>query len=239
MKAGGFRTTIRGPKYLLGVSALAAALGACAAPASVGDIDVQATVDLLLTANAPAATLVATSPPTATTAPAATARPTTSFEATTYRDPSAGFEFDHPASWTVGPVEQQSRGGITAFTSWSRPTDALPGETPAGETRMDATVQLWDPTGDLNAFVTRFLDSLASLASAPANDAIGIAVMSDESLTLSDGRPAAAFVVEGSDGSQGYFFFTTIGDNYLVLSGSGDLALLAEIAHTVRPLSAP
>ena len=27
------------------------------------------------------------------------------------------------------------------------------------------------------------------------------------------------------------------GKDYLVLSGSGDLALLAEIAHTVRPLA--
>jgi hypothetical protein len=56
---------------------------------------------------------------------------------------------------------------------------------------------------------------------------------------LSDGRPARAFVVAGSDGAQGYFFFTTLGDNYLVLSGSGDLDLLAEIARTVRPLTAP
>jgi hypothetical protein len=50
---------------------------------------------------------------------------------------------------------------------------------------------------------------------------------------------AAAFIVAGSDGAQGYFFFTTLGDDYLVLSGSGDLALLAEIAHTVRPLTTP
>jgi len=214
------------------VAVLAAALGACAAPTAPSEADLRATVDLLRTANTRSATLALTIPPTA---PSAAAQPTASFEVATYRDVSAGFEFDYPASWTVGPVEQHSRGGITAFTSWSRPTDALPGETPAGETRMDATVQLWDPTGNLEAFVTWFLDRLASEASRPAYDAIGIAVTSDESLTLSDGRPAAAFVVEGSDGSQSFFFFTTLNDKYLVLSGEGDLALLAEIARTVRP----
>jgi len=230
MVPAGFRRKRLAPWSVI-VIAAAIALGACSATSATEDVDLQATVEWLLTANAPPAA------PESTVTPAPpTGAPTLSFEPATYRDPSAGFEFDYPANWTVGPVEQQSRGGITAFTSWSRPTDALPGETPAGETRMDATVQLWDPTGDLNAFVTRFLDSLASLASAPANDAIGIAVMSDESLTLSDGRPAAAFVVEGSDGTQTFFFFTTLNDKYLVLSGQGDLALLAEIARTVRPI---
>ncbi len=226
-KTDRLHTTIRVTKYILGVSALAAALGACAAPASVSDIDVQATVDLLLTANAPAATLVATSPPTATTAPAATAQPTPSFEATTYRDPSGGFEFDYPASWIVGPVNQQSRGGITAFTSWLRPADVLPGATPAGETRMDATVQLWEPTNDLNAFLGQ---------REGAWDASGTTIVTEERWLLSDGRPGAAFVVQGSDGVQAFFFFTTLSDKYLVLSGDGDLGLLAEIARTVRPI---
>ena len=45
-----------------------------------------------------------------------------------------------------------------------------------------------------------------------------------------------ALVVQGVDGAQAFFFFTTIGDKYLVLSGEGDLDLLAEIARTVRPL---
>lgn len=60
-------------------------------------------------------------------------------------------------------------------------------------------------------------------------------MISEERWTLTDGREAAAFVVQGSDGSMGYFFFTTLGNRYLVLSGDGDLALLAEIAHSVRP----
>jgi hypothetical protein len=198
------------------------ALTACGAPAT-DETDVQATVEVLLTEAAPAAT----SAPTAAPLPSETEAAALSFEPETYSDPSAGFEFDYPAGWTVGPVQQYSRGGITAFTSWARPTDVFPDEAPPGETRMDATVQLWDPTGDLEAFVGQRRG---------AWDASGIAVVSEETLTLEDGRPAMTFVVQGTDGAQAFFFLTTIGDKYLVLSGSGDLALLAEIARTVRPL---
>ncbi len=188
------------------------------------------------TGQAASATQPAPTEPPATTGPTAdlppeptaTIQAMPSFEAVTYRDETAGFEFDHPAGWYVGPIEQYSRGGITAFTSWERPTDVLPGETPSGETRMDVTVQLWDPKGDLPAFINQRM---------LAWEASGIAIAAEESWALSDSRPARAFVVSGADGAQAYFFFTTIGDDYLVLSGSGDLALLAEIAHTVRPHS--
>jgi hypothetical protein len=203
--------------------ALCLALAGCAAPSvpTISPEDIQATVDDMLTEAAPAPTSAATAP-----LPTATLPPSLSFEAATYRDADDGFEFDYPATWTLGPTEQQSRGGITAFTSWDRPADVLPGPTPPGETRLDATVQLWDPTGDLEAFVAQRRG---------AWDASGIAITSEERWTLDDGREAAAFSVEGIDGSQAYFFLTTIGDKYLVLSGEGDLALLAEIAHTVRP----
>ena len=178
---------------------------------------------------APAAAAVSATPtaePPPAAEPSSTPAPAPSFEAVTYRDATNGFELDHPASWVVGPTQQQSRGGITAFTSWDRPIDEPPGMTPPGETRMDVTVQLWDPAGDLDAFLgQRHI----------AWDASGIAVISEERWTLVDNRAAAAFGVEGSDGAQAYFFFTTIGDRYLVLSGDGDLALLSEIAHTVRP----
>ena len=90
---------------------------------------------------------------------------------------------------------------------------------------MDATVQLWDPKGDLEAFIVQ---------RQTAWQASGIAVLDERRWSLEDGRTAVSFVVEGSDGAQGYFFFTTVGDDHLVLSGSGDLALLAEIAGTVR-----
>jgi hypothetical protein len=172
-----------------------------------------------LTQEAPPTSPASTPEPTATIGP--------SFEATTYRDEVSGYEFQHPAGWFVGPVEQYSRGGITAFTSWERPTDVLPDATPPGQTRIDATVQLWDPKGDLEAFVQQRLG---------AWEASGIAVAPQEDWTLSDGRAARAFILTGSDGAQSYVFLTTLGDSYLVLGGEGDLTLLAEIAHTVRPI---
>jgi hypothetical protein len=183
----------------------------------VDPADIQSTVDAVLTDNAPVPTAASLEP---------TSVPGLSFEAVAFTDAVAGFEFDYPVGWVVGPVEQQSRGGITAFTSWDRPTDVLPNETPAGETRMDAVVQLWDPKGDLEAFVEQ---------RSKAWDASGIVVTPQEEWTLADGRPAKSFLLQASNGAQSYIFFTTLGDKYLVLSGEGDLALLAEIAHTVRP----
>jgi hypothetical protein len=163
--------------------------------------------------------------PTAISEPTDTPVPALPFEAATYTDAAAGFEFDYPASWIVGPTEGQSRGGITAFTSWDRPSDVLPGETPPGETRLDATVQQWDPKGDLEAFLAQRMGAWS---------ASSITIVSEERSTLADGRPTASYVVQGSDGAQAYFFFTVLGGDYLVLSGSGDLALLAEIAATLR-----
>jgi hypothetical protein len=201
----------------------AAALSACGGPTSETPAPAPSE-----TSAPPATEPMVTEPPVAEATPTLPAGP--SFDATTYRNETSGFEFDYPAGWYVGPIEQYSRGGITAFTSWERPTDVFPDETPPGETRFDATVQLWDPKGDLQAFVEQRM---------MAWDASGIVVASEEAWTLNDGRTARAFVVTGSDGAQAYFFFTTIGEDYLVLSGWGDLALLAEVAHTVRPLTTP
>jgi hypothetical protein len=168
-----------------------------------------------------------TAPASTAAAPTATSPAPLSFEPTQYRNAAAGFEFDYPSQWTVGPDQQYSRGGVTPLTSWTRQADVLPDATPPGETRLDATVQLWDPKGDLEAFIGQ---------RQAAWDGSGIAVISEERWAMEDGRAAAAFVVQGSDGAEAYFFLTTLGDNYLVLSGEGDLALLGEIAHTVRPI---
>jgi hypothetical protein len=149
------------------------------------------------------------------------------FEAASYQNTLAGYQFHYPAGWFVGPVEQYSRCGITPLTSWGRPSDDLPEETPPGETRLDTTVQLWDPMGDLEAFVQQHV---------PAWEASGIAIALPAAWTLSDGRPARGFVVSGSDDMQAYSFFTTMAYNYLGLGGSGDLSVLSDIAHTVRPL---
>jgi len=70
----------------------------------------------------------------------------------------------------------------------------------------------------------------------PNYDASGIPVAPQEGWTLGDGRVADSFVLTGADGTLSYAFITTAGDKYLTISGEGNLALVAELAPTVRPI---
>ena len=164
---------------------------------------------------------------TATPLPTETPLPQPAFDATTYRDGEAGFEFDYPAGWTFDPGERQSRGYYVQFYSWDwqpgNPIDPLPD----GGTVLSVTVQLWDPKNDLEALINQ---------RKLAWDASGISIISEERLFLVGDRPAAQFIVQGVDGAQAFFLLTTNGEDYLVLSGNGDLSLLAEIAHTVKSI---
>ncbi len=157
--------------------------------------------------------------------PSATPAPSSSFEAATYTDAAAGFEFDYPSSWTVeAPAGGGSRGSYATLTSWSHPPGGIT-EVPPDGTILQATVQLWDPKNDLKGFLAHQEEAWSGS---------GNIIVSQEPRTLPDGQAAASFVVQGSDGAQGYFFITTLDDAYLVLSGNGDLALLDEIAGTLR-----
>lgn len=163
----------------------------------------------------------ALSPPTETPALAPP------FEATTYRDKAAGFEFDYPVGWAFDGGERQSRGYYVQFYSWDwKPGDPID-PLPAGGTVLSVTVQLWDPKNDLEAFINQ---------RQMAWDSSGISILSEERLTLAGDRPAAQFIVQGTDGAQAFFLLTSNGENYLVFSGNGDLDLLAEISHTLRPV---
>lgn len=175
------------------------------------------------TPSAPAATATTTaSDPELTEMPRPTpieteAQPKTgiSFEVATYRDESAGFELDYPAAWSLpDQVDQGSRGSIVQLSE-------------SGELRLDIAVLRWNPTNDLNAFVD---------VRKQAWDASGINIVSEEEMKLAAGHRAIWFVVQGRDGEQAFFFFTTVGERYLQLSGNGDLNLLAQIARTVRLL---
>jgi hypothetical protein len=165
--------------------------------------------------------------PTTTPLPTQTPLPQPAFEATTYRDDQAGFEFDYPVGWTFDPGEHQSRGYYVQFYSWDwQPGDPID-PLPEGGTVFSITVQLWDPKNDLEAFINQ---------RKLAWDSSGTSILSEERLTLAGDRPAAQFVVQGVDGSQAFFLLTTNGEDYLVLSGNGDLSLLAEIVKTLRPI---
>lgn len=167
------------------------------------------------------------SEPTVLPEPTETPVQVLAFVATTYRDEAAGFEFDYPAGWAFDSGEQHSRGYYVQFYSWDwQPGDQID-SLPEGETILSVTVQLWDPKNNLEAFIDQ---------RKLAWDSSGISILSEERLFLAGDRPAAQFIVQGVDGAQTFFLLTTNGDNYLVLSGNGSLNLLAEIAHTVRPI---
>lgn len=168
----------------------------------------------------------ATSAPTAE--PSATPLQEQSFKAATYKDNVLGIQFDYPVTWTLdSPVAAGGRANLVQFTSWAHAPGDLSAETPPGGTRMDATVWQWDPKKDLEAFVA---------SRQTAWEASGIRVLSEERLYIAAGWPGVAFVIQ-TPGEQAYFFFTTVGDRYFSLSGSGNLSLLAEIGKTFRPIS--
>ncbi len=136
-----------------------------------------------------------------------------------------GIEFDYPAGWAFDGGEHQSRGYFIQLYSWDwKPGDPIE-PLPVGGTVLSVTVQLWDPKNDLEAFINQ---------RKLAWDSSGISILSEERVLLTGNRPAAQFIVQGIDGSQAFFLLTTNGEDYLVLSGNGDLNLLAEIAHTLR-----
>ena len=150
-----------------------------------------------------------------------------SFEAAVYRDDTYGFEFDYPASWTLDKERQiGDRGSVSQLTSWPHAPDEISAETPSGGSRMDVTLYSWDPKNDLDAFVeTR----------QQAWEASGMNIQSQEAWGASDGHSYLLFQVVAADQKEtALFLFTTVGDRYLALSGSGDIKLLEEIFHTLR-----
>jgi hypothetical protein len=153
--------------------------------------------------------------PTATDTP-----PQPSFEASTYRDFTLGFEFDHPSEWALsGQVEQGSRGEAFQLLQDDEPM-------------LQVATYLWTPDDDLDAYAASRKEAWESSA---------MSIESESELSLPGGSRGLSFVIRTQEGDRAFFFFTivdfTVYDGrYLVLSGEGDLALLAEIAATVRRL---
>jgi hypothetical protein len=167
--------------------------------------------------------------PTATPYPTAQAPEPTqgqqlSFSAATYQDESAGFELDYPSGWTLQPRSTIGERGSQALL-------LSPGTTPEtlaeGGSRIAMIVYKWDPKKDLAAYLkqreTAWVDSDST-------------ILTKTSWELADGRQAVNLVVQGPDQGQAFFLLTTAGEDYLQIGGEGDLALIAEIARTLRPL---
>ena len=183
----------------------------------------------VLAAGCTPATITAGAAPTAImTSPSPTvAAPATnvplSFKPAVYRAETRGFELDYPADWTAVPIGViGSRGSFGQVFSPGGTAEKLA----AGGSRVNITVYDWDPKSDLAAYVTHRRSNW--------DPAGGQQVPQESAGDLADGSKYSSFVVQGSDGQQSYFLFTTLGQQYLEISGEGNLALVEEIAHTLR-----
>jgi hypothetical protein len=98
---------------------------------------------------------------------------------------------------------------------------------PEGETRVNATIYQWDPKNDLAAFVAN---------QKTAWEASSFTILEEEQLVLELGMPAVRFIVQTPE-ANAVFLIAALKDQYLVLSGEGDLELVNEILQRVRPIS--
>lgn len=139
----------------------------------------------------------------------------------TYVDTAAGIQLSYPEGWTLsGDQVVGERGSQAALLS--------PGSTlktiAEGGTRMILVTYQWDPKNDLDAFIAQ---------QRIAWEASGFIVVSEESIDLGDDRKISVFQIETIDQTKVLFAFTNSGENYLQLSGDGDLDLCREILETV------
>lgn len=143
---------------------------------------------------------------------------------TTHKDETYGYQFDYPSDWMLDSIVVGSRApGGYQLTSWSH-EPGLISEVQPGGTIMNILIQLWEPKGDLSAFIDQ---------RKTAWQASGSAIVSEEDLTLKNGQPAKEFVLE-SQGQTSYTLISVLGDNYLVASGNGDIDRIRQVARSLR-----
>jgi hypothetical protein len=197
------------------------------APSEPGATDISASPSDL--APSPTETPVPALPSDTPAAPTESAPspklPAAPFEAQTYIDEEAGFALDYPMGWTVNEVAVGPRSKQIQFLS--SPDLANAPTLPEGATRLNATLYQWDPKNDLAAYVAHRKS---------AWEASGFQIPEEEQLILELGMPAVQFTVQTPE-SQTIFLIAALGDQYLELSGEGDLELVREIVRRVRPVS--
>jgi hypothetical protein len=181
------------------------------------------------TASAPTGTSIPVVPSETAPAPTEAAPnpklPAASFEVQPYVNEAAGFALDIPAGWTINEPVIGPRGMEIQFLSSPELVEAA--TLPEGATRVNATMYQWEPKNDLDAFVG---------IQKSAWEASGFTVLEEKQLVLELGLPAVRFTVQTPE-SQAIFLIAALGDQYLVLSGEGDLKLVKEIVGRLRPIS--
>jgi hypothetical protein len=167
----------------------------------------------------PADTLVPTEPPAANPK-----LPAASFESQTYINEEVGFALDYPTGWTVTETVGD-RGTQIQFLS--APEIADMDVLPENATRITATVYQWDPKNDLSAYVATWKSAWESS---------GFTVVEELPLVLDLGLNAVQFELKTPD-SAAVVLITALNDQYLVLSGEGNLDLVKEIVQRLRSIS--
>lgn len=165
-------------------------------------------------------------PPTPTETQAPEAKlPAAPFDSQVYFNEAAGFALDYPSGWTVSEQVVGPRGTQVLFLS--KPELAEAATIPEGETRLSAVIYQWDPKNDLAAYVQQRKDAWS---------ASGFTILDEQQLTLEQGLPAVLFTVQTPE-AQVVYLVMALQDQYLVISGEGDLALARQIVERVRPIS--
>ena len=116
--------------------------------------------------------------------------------------------------------DQRDRRGPrgTQIQFLSKPELADAAVIPEGETRVNATIYLWDPKNDLAAYVEH---------RRTAWEASGFTILEEEQLTLELGLPAVLFTIQTSE-TQFVVLLAALRDSYLEINGEGDLELVKE-----------
>jgi hypothetical protein len=193
-------------------------LAACAAPATTTlPTPVETQLPVMPTNTEPV--------PAPTEAAPAGKLPAASFESQVYLNETVGFALDYPVGWTVQEQAVGPRGAQVQFLS--SPEIAGMATLPEGATRVSATVYEWDPKNDLPAYVAQ---------RKTAWEASGFTILEEEQLVLEQGLPAVQFTLQTPEATA-VFLIAALGDQYLVLSGEGDLGLVKEIVQRLRPIS--
>ena len=145
-------------------------------------------------------------------------------ELTAHTDETYGYTFDYPSDWMLDAIVLGSRApGGYQITSWQHEPGMISETLPDG-TVINVILQLWDPKGDLPAFI----EQQSKVWDVPERE-----IIFEEAVTLADGRPAREFVVKTEEQGS-YTLFTTLGENYLVVSGIGDLEAIRQVAWSLR-----
>jgi hypothetical protein len=162
-----------------------------------------------------------------TEAPTNPKLPAPSFESQTYINEEIGFALDYPVGWTVTETVLGDRGKQIQFLSAPELGDVS--ILPENAARLTAVVYQWDPKNDLPAYV-------ATRKTAWENS--GFTIVEEIPLVLDLGLDAVQFELKTPD-SSAVVLITALGDQYLVLSGDGNLPLVKEIVQRLRPISVP